>query len=131
MNWLELQRRPYPQWLTGTISAVRRERRRAQWRRYSASEPGRARNARYEATLGARERKQTYDVSILGRQRAQRYRDRVNLLWSFDGGKGHRNTRLSSAVEDARSVQHRSDRPIDREAMELLLRVHGLVPPSR
>jgi len=73
--------------------AERRERRRAQWGRNSASAKGQARRVRYEGTSRALERKRRYDASPLGRERALRYRNHVNLMWSFSGGAGHRNRR--------------------------------------
>jgi hypothetical protein len=78
--------------------AERRDSRRAQWRRYSASAKGRARRIRYECTDTALERKQRYDASPLDRERALRYRNQVNLMWSFSGGAGHRNHRTGDGT---------------------------------
>ena len=41
----------YISWLQARIAELRRERRRGQWRRYSASVKGRARQDRYENTV--------------------------------------------------------------------------------
>jgi hypothetical protein len=111
-------------WLTEKIARLRRERRRAQWRRYSATVKGEARRIRYEVTNKAHVRKQQYDASALGRERAQRYRDHVNLMWSYDGGVGHRNKRISA---DKARQQPRPVREIDTELTQLILRSHGLL----
>jgi hypothetical protein len=112
-------------WLTEKIARLRRERRRVQWRRYSATAKGRSRRIRYEATDKALARKREYDASALGRERAPRYRDHVNLMWSYDGGVGHRNRRLSA--EEAAQRQPRPARDIDTGLTQLVLRVHGLL----
>lgn len=45
---------PYPDWLLSQVAELRRERRRSQWRRYNATDKGRARDARYSRSdLGA------------------------------------------------------------------------------
>jgi hypothetical protein len=109
----------YIDWLVNEIR-MRPQRRRAQSHRYNTSEKGRARNARYEATPKARARKRAYDTSAAGRERARRYRDHVNLLWSFDGGVGHRNRRLTP--EEAAERRARPQREINHEAMEFFRR---------
>jgi hypothetical protein len=110
----------YIDWLPNEIRYMRRQRRRAQSHRYNTSEKGRARNARCEATPRARARKRAYDTSAAGRERARRYRDHVNPMWSFDGGVGHRNRRLTP--EEAAERSRRAARDIDHEAMEFFLR---------
>jgi hypothetical protein len=47
---------PYPVWLAETISELRRERRRAQWRRYGQSVKGLARYRKYDSTPRGDER---------------------------------------------------------------------------
>ena len=44
-------KRRYADWLQARIAQMRLERRRGQWRRYSASAKGRARQDRYENTV--------------------------------------------------------------------------------
>ena len=60
----------YRDWLITQIDALCRERRRAQWLRYNASEKGRLRNARYEATPKARTRKVFYEHTVRAVRRA-------------------------------------------------------------
>lgn len=40
----------YPEWLHAQIAELQRQRRRAQWRRYAASDKGRERTGRYIAS---------------------------------------------------------------------------------
>jgi hypothetical protein len=47
---------PYPEWLAATINELRRERRRAQWRRYGQSVKGLARYRKYDSTPRGDER---------------------------------------------------------------------------
>jgi len=52
----------YPEWLLEQITAIRIERRRAQWRRYSASEKGKERQGRYDNTIAGQMSKVTRDL---------------------------------------------------------------------
>jgi hypothetical protein len=95
-------------WIYERLASLRRDRRRAQWARYSRSEKGRMRSARYDYSDKGRERHRWCNTTTNGRLRNATYRNHVNLMWTSHGRNHRRNVPERRSRADL--VQHRPTR---------------------